>query len=258
MSASDQAECAVSIRGLQKRFGTVDVLQTIDLDVAPGEVVVLVGPSGSGKTTLLRSINLLERPSAGRVTVGGDTLSFAPGVHTTRAETLLTRRIRLKTAMVFQAFNLFPHMTALANVAEGLISVKRLDRESAHAEALGLLERMGLGSKANAYPATLSGGQKQRVAIARALAMRPQVMLFDEPTSALDPELRREVLSVLRDIAAGGMTMVVVTHEMAFAREIADKIVFMENGRIRLSGSPDAFFGSKDPRILQFLTAILA
>ena len=253
------AECAVSIRGLSKRFDTAHVLHDIDLDVAAGHVVVLVGPSGSGKTTLLRSINLLEPPTTGRLTVGGTTLSFAPaGPAITRTEAAAIREVRLKTAMVFQAFNLFPHMTALANVAEGLISVKQMAKPAAHVQAMSLLQRMSLVDKANAFPATLSGGQKQRVAIARALAMRPQIMLFDEPTSALDPELRSEVLSVLRDIAAGGMTMLVVTHEMAFAREIADQVVFMEAGRIRFAGPPDAFFRSDDPRIVRFLSAILS
>ena len=169
------AECAVSIRGLSKRFDTAHVLHDIDLDVAAGHVVVLVGPSGSGKTTLLRSINLLERPTTGRLTVGGTTLSFAPaGPAITRTEAAAIREVRLKTAMVFQAFNLFPHMTALANVAEGLISVKQMAKPAAHVQAMSLLQRMSLVDKANAFPATLSGGQKQRVAIARALALRPR------------------------------------------------------------------------------------
>jgi L-cystine transport system ATP-binding protein len=254
MSESDGY--AVKIRGLVKRFGDAEVLQQVDLDVAVGQVVALVGPSGSGKTTLLRSINLLEVPTCGHLSVCGHELQFQDSVPPSRANKAVIRDIRMKTAMVFQSFNLFPHMTALANVAEGLVSAKSMAKRDAETVALALLERLGLTHKAKSYPATLSGGQKQRVAIARGLAMHPKLMLFDEPTSALDPELRGDVLAILRDIAATGMTMLIATHEMSFAREIADKIVFMESGRIRFAGPPDAFFGGGDERIARFLSAI--
>jgi cystine transport system ATP-binding protein len=255
---SEPGRSAVTIQGLIKRFGDTEVLRQIDLDVPAGQVVVLVGPSGSGKTTLLRSINVLEVPTSGRLSVCGHELTFQDGARPSRASRDGIRDIRMKTAMVFQSFNLFPHMTALANVTEGLVSAKGMTKGDAESIALGLLERMGLAHKAKSYPATLSGGQKQRVAIARGLAMHPELMLFDEPTSALDPELRGEVLSVLRDIASGGMTMLVVTHEMTFAREIADTIVFMEDGQIHFAGTPTAFFGGGDERIARFLSATLA
>jgi cystine transport system ATP-binding protein len=255
---SESSGYAVQIRGLTKRFGDAEVLKQVDLDVPLGQVVALVGPSGSGKTTLLRSINLLEVPTCGHLSVCRHELSFQDGALPSRANKAVIRDIRMKTAMVFQSFNLFPHMTALANVTEGLVSVKHMAKRDAETAALALLERMGLTQKAQSYPATLSGGQKQRVAIARGLAMRPELMLFDEPTSALDPELRSDVLAVLRDIATTGITMLIATHEMSFAREIADKIVFMEGGRIHFAGTADAFFGGGDERIARFLSATLS
>jgi cystine transport system ATP-binding protein len=255
---SESSGYAVQIRGLTKRFGDAEVLKQVDLDVPLGQVVALVGPSGSGKTTLLRSINLLEVPTCGHLSVCRHELSFQDGALPSRANKAVIRDIRMKTAMVFQSFNLFPHMTALANVAEGLVSVKNVAKRDAETVALALLERMGLTQKAQSYPATLSGGQKQRVAIARGLAMHPELMLFDEPTSALDPELRSDVLAVLRDIATTGITMLIATHEMSFAREIADKIVFMEGGRIHFAGTADAFFGGGDERIARFLSATLS
>jgi cystine transport system ATP-binding protein len=255
---SETGRSAVTIQGLIKRFGDAEVLRRIDLDVPAGQVVVLVGPSGSGKTTLLRSINLLEQPTSGHLSVCGHELTFHDGVQPSRASKAVIRDIRMKTAMVFQSFNLFPHMTALANVTEGLVSAKGMTKHDAETVAVSLLERMGLAHKAKSYPATLSGGQKQRVAIARGLAMQPELMLFDEPTSALDPELRSEVLSVMRDIATGGMTMLVVTHEMSFAREIADQVIFMEDGKIHFAGTPDVFFGGGDERIARFLSATLS
>jgi cystine transport system ATP-binding protein len=255
---SESNRHTVKIRKLVKRFGKAEVLKQIDLDVAPGQVVALVGPSGSGKTTLLRSVNLLEAPTSGQLSVCGHQLSFEDGARPSRANKAIIRDIRMKTAMVFQSFNLFPHMTAITNVAEGLVSAKGIARPAAEAVALSMLERMGLSDKAKCYPATLSGGQKQRVAIARGLVMQPELMLFDEPTSALDPELRSDVLSTLRQIAATGMTMLVATHEMSFAREIADKIVFMEGGRIHLADTPAAFFGGGDERIARFLSATLS
>jgi len=255
---SESNRHTVKIRRLVKRFGSTEVLRQIDLDMAPGQVVALVGPSGSGKTTLLRSVNLLEVPSSGRLSVCGHQLSFEDGARPSRADKTIIHDIRMKTAMVFQSFNLFPHMTAIANVAEGLVSAKGIAKPDAEAVALSMLERMGLSDKAKSYPATLSGGQKQRVAIARGLVMQPELMLFDEPTSALDPELRSDVLATLRQIAATGMTMLVATHEMSFAREIADKIVFMENGRIHFADTPDAFFGGGDERIARFLSATLS
>lgn len=228
------AECAVSIRGLSKRFDTAHVLHDIDLDVAAGHVVVLVGPSGSGKTTLLRSINLLERPTTGRLTVGGTTLSFAPaGPAITRTEAAAIREVRLKTAMVFQAFNLFPHMTALANVAEGLISVKQMAKPAAHVQAMSLLQRMSLVDKANAFPATLSGGQKQRVALARALVSGPRLLAFDEPLGALDALTRIAMQRLLERVWADQtFTAILVTHDVSEAVALADRVLVIEEGRI--------------------------
>jgi polar amino acid transport system ATP-binding protein len=219
--------------GVHKSFGRVDVLQGIDLEVQPGQVMVLLGPSGSGKSTFLRCVNHLEKIDAGRIWVGGELVGYREAngkVYELREREVATRRAMV--GMVFQRFNLFPHMTALDNVTEAPVHVKGTSRSAATARARELLDRVGLGDKAMAYPAQLSGGQQQRVAIARALAMDPKLMLFDEPTSALDPELVGDVLGVMRDLARDGTTMVVVTHEMGFAREVADEVVFMADGVI--------------------------
>ncbi|AGP51540.1 ABC transporter [Streptomyces rapamycinicus NRRL 5491] len=229
----------VQIRGLRKSFGSLTVLDGLDIDVARGEVVCLLGPSGSGKSTLLRCINHLEAADAGVIAVDGEIIGYR------RAGDVLQElpqrevaRQRARMGMVFQRFNLFPHRTILENVIEGARVVKKEPRESALEHARALLERVGLAGKADAYPNQLSGGQQQRVAIARALAMRPKLMLFDEPTSALDPELVGEVLGVMKDLAREGMTMIVVTHEMGFAREVADRVIFVDGGVVVEQGTP--------------------
>ena len=239
----------ISLAGIRKSFGPQEVLRGVDLDVADGEVVCVIGPSGSGKTTLLRCINLLEVPTAGRVTVDGVDLT-APGVDLDRARTSM--------GMVFQQFNLFPHKSALGNVTLALRTVLKLDRAAADARGRAMLERVGLAGREDTYPIRLSGGQQQRVAIARALAMEPTVMLFDEVTSALDPELVGEVLGVMRSLAQGGMTMIVVTHEMGFAREVADRVLFMDGGVIVEQGRPADVLGSpRQPRTRAFLSKVL-
>jgi polar amino acid transport system ATP-binding protein len=238
----------IEVRGLGKSFGDLEVLRGIDLDVARGEVVVIIGPSGSGKSTLLRCLNRLEEPTAGTVRIGG--VEIYPGNQ--RGASL--SRMRRKVGMVFQHFNLFPHMTALENVMEGPRTVLRMSRVEADQRATDLLEKVGLVDKAGSKPASLSGGQQQRVAIARALAMNPDAMLFDEVTSALDPELVGEVLSVMRRLADEGMTMIVVTHEMSFARRVADRVVFLDQGVIVEQGSPDRIFQRAErERTRQFL-----
>ncbi|SDH63820.1 amino acid ABC transporter ATP-binding protein, PAAT family [Bradyrhizobium sp. Rc2d] len=218
----------IEIRALRKSFGSNEVLKNINLDVAKGGVVALIGPSGSGKSTLLRCINLLVVPDGGSVRVGDTRFSFGDGSRLPDVKTLA--RFRATTGMVFQHFNLFPHMTMLQNVMEGPVTVRRMTKADAEKLARAQLAKVGLAEKADQYPATLSGGQKQRVAIARALAMEPDVMLFDEATSALDPELVGEVLNVMQRLASEGMTMVIVTHEIAFAREVADRLIFMRDG----------------------------
>lgn len=244
----------VSVKGLVKSFDNQPVLKEVNLEVKAGEVVVILGPSGSGKTTLLRSLNFLEQPDSGVLKICGHEIVLTKGEMLTRHHRREITQLRQKSAMVFQSFNLFPHKNALENVAEGLISVRKVARKEASARALNLLKQVGLGEKAGAYPAKLSGGQKQRVAIARSLAMDPEVIFFDEPTSALDPELRDEVLNVMRDLARKGMTMIIVTHELRFAREVADRVVFMEGGSVVASETPEIFFGENAiPRIKQFL-----
>jgi polar amino acid transport system ATP-binding protein len=225
----------IEIRGLRKQFGDNLVLRDVSMRVAKGQVVALVGPSGSGKSTLLRCINLLTMPDAGSIRVGTHEFSYQ-GAATKLPSDRVLSRFRANTGMVFQHFNLFPHMTALQNVMEGMVTVLRTPKPEARARALQLLDKVGLSDKADAHPQQLSGGQKQRVAIARALAMQPQVMLFDEATSALDPELVGEVLAVIQSLAKDGMTMVIVTHEIAFAREVADVLVFMRDGVVVESG----------------------
>jgi polar amino acid transport system ATP-binding protein len=225
--------------GVHKSFGRVDVLNGIDLEVQPGQVMVLLGPSGSGKSTFLRCVNHLDKIDAGRIYVAGELMGYREAngkVYELREREVAGRRALV--GMVFQRFNLFPHMTALENIVEAPVRVKGTTRAIAAARAQELLERVGLAERASAYPAQLSGGQQQRVAIARALAMDPKLMLFDEPTSALDPELVGEVLGVMRDLARDGTTMVVVTHEMGFAREVADEVVFMADGVIIERGPP--------------------
>lgn len=246
MSTSAQAAAAtpkVEISDLHKFFGELHVLRGIDLIVPPGSVTVLIGPSGSGKSTLLRCINELESIDAGRIKVDGDLIGMREVERRGRIELhALSDKARAaqraKIGMVFQRFNLFPHMTALQNVMEAPILVKKTPKDKARERGIELLERVGLGDRLDHYPSQLSGGQQQRVAIARALAMDPELMLFDEPTSALDPELVGEVLQVMKDLATSGMTMVVVTHEMGFAREVGDQLIFMDGGVICESGDP--------------------
>jgi polar amino acid transport system ATP-binding protein len=245
--------------GVHKSFGHVNVLSGIDLSVASGEVMCLIGPSGSGKTTFLRCINHLEQISAGRLYVDGVLVGYAERngkLHELHPREAAKQRRDI--GMVFQHFNLFPHMTALENVAEGPIRVKKQSKDDALANARRLLGQVGLGDKERSYPAQLSGGQQQRVAIARALAMNPKLMLFDEPTSALDPELVGEVLDVMKDLARQGMTMVVVTHEMGFAREVGDQLVFMDGGVVVESGDPRAILANpQHERTKAFLSKVL-
>ena len=242
----DGQEPMVEIRGLHKSYGTLKVLSGVDLTVAAGEVVVIIGPSGSGKSTLLSCINFLEPFEAGTIKVGGEWIGYVPeaGGGRTRQPERHINLMRTHIGMVFQHFNLFPHMTALENVIEAPVQVRKTPRDQAIARAEQLLAKVGLSAKAKAYPGELSGGQQQRVAIARALAMDPTVMLFDEVTSALDPELVGEVLAVLRDLARDGMTMIVVTHEMGFAQDVADRVVFMDAGNIVEQGTPRDIFGN--------------
>ncbi|EWS81448.1 amino acid ABC transporter ATP-binding protein [Brachybacterium phenoliresistens] len=259
---AEEAVPAIQIEGLHKSFGDVHVLTGCDLTVRPGEVAVLVGPSGSGKSTLLRCINQLEEASAGRVRIEGVTQGYAEQpLADGRWQKLSAKQIaaqRARIGMVFQRFQLFPHMTALHNVMEAPVHVLGMEKAQAESEARELLARVGLAERADHYPSELSGGQQQRVAIARALAMKPELMLFDEPTSALDPELVAEVLAVLQDLAADGMTMVVVTHEMGFAREVADTVVFMDEGRIIEQGPPAQVIDSpRSDRLKDFLASVL-
>ena len=241
---------AVAFQGVQKWYGAHHVLADIDLTIATGEVVVVIGPSGSGKSTLIRCINGLEAVQQGTVFVDGIRLTAKGGE---------LAAIRREVGMVFQAFHLYPHKTALENITLAPITVKHVPREQAEREARALLERVGLPEKATAYPAQLSGGQQQRVAIARALAMQPKVLLFDEPTSALDPEMIKEVLDVMKTLAHTGITMVVVTHEMGFAREVGDRVVFMDEGRLVEQATPEQFFSTpSNPRAKLFLSKILA
>ncbi|EAH3096878.1 amino acid ABC transporter ATP-binding protein [Listeria monocytogenes] len=240
----------IDIKNLHKHFGKLEVLKGIDLEIASGEVVVVIGPSGSGKSTFLRCLNLLEQPTTGTILFENKDLM---------AKQTNVNELRQKMGMVFQNFNLFPHKNVLENLMLAPMKVKNEDSAAAKKHALALLEKVGLADKATSYPSQLSGGQQQRVAIARALAMNPDVMLFDEPTSALDPEMVGEVLSVMKSLAKEGMTMVVVTHEMGFAREVADRVVFMDAGVIQEQGTPEEVFGNpQNDRTKDFLGKVLA
>ena len=245
----------ITVRGLHKYFGPLHVIKGIDLDVMPREVVVIIGPSGGGKSTFLRCLNFLEHPSDGTIEIEGVQIDASePG----REQRRRIREIRQKAGMVFQQFNLFPHMTALGNIIEAPMTVKKLDRQQAIAKAEELLAWVGLSEKRDEYPSRLSGGQQQRVAIARALAMEPTIMLFDEPTSALDPELINEVVEVMERLANEGMTMVVVTHEIHFARDVADRVILMADGVWAEMGTPEELFTNpREERTRQFLAHIL-
>ena len=237
----------ISVRNLKKSFGSVEVLKGVNLDIAEKEVVVIIGPSGSGKSTLLRCINYLEEPTGGEIIVDGMKLG----------ETDINK-VRAEVGMVFQRFNLFPHMTVMDNITLAPMKVRGISREEAQDIAMALLAKVGLADRAAAYPEQLSGGQQQRVAIARALAMKPKVMLFDEPTSALDPEMVKEVLEVMKGLAQEGMTMAVVTHEMGFAREVGDRVLFVDQGVILEEGTPEEIFSHpKEERMRAFLSKIL-
>ncbi len=239
----------ISIRGVRKTFGHVEALRGVDLDVKKGEVILIIGPSGSGKSTLLRGVNRLERMDGGSILIDGESVTD---------EKADIRRIREEVGMVFQSFNLFPHLSVMGNITLAPETVKKTARDEADDLARRLLKKVGLLDKANAYPDQLSGGQQQRVAIARSLAMNPKVMLFDEPTSALDPEMIKEVLDVMTDLAREGMTMLVVSHEMGFARAAANRVIFMDQGQIVESASPEEFFTNpKEERTKRFLEHIL-
>jgi cystine transport system ATP-binding protein len=253
MSGSAVTADLLTVAGLQKSFGANHVLRGVDLAVREGSVTVLIGPSGSGKTTVLRSLNALEVPDAGTVRIGDVAVDFSSPV-----DRRGRMRLRAQSGMVFQGHNLFPHLTVLGNVMEGPVVVQRRPRAEVREEALGLLRQVGLAEKAEQYPYQLSGGQQQRVGIARALAIRPRLMLFDEPTSALDPELVGEVLGVMKDLAADGWTMVVVTHEMRFARQVSDQVVFLDGGVVVECGAPEQVLGApREQRTQRFLHRIL-
>lgn len=246
----------IQAKGINKSFHKNEVLKSISLEVVQGEVVCIIGPSGSGKSTFLRTINLLEIPDEGELHIFGKQLKFNKGDKVNKNSPRFSE-IRKEVGMVFQSFNLFPHLTVLENVIEGPTIVRKIDKNEAIIKAREVLEKVGLSDKENSYPSQLSGGQQQRVAIARALAMEPKAILFDEPTSALDPELVGEVLNVIKKLASEGMTMIIVTHEMEFAKNVADRVVFMENGHIIESGPPQELFTNpKTDRLRKFLTRL--
>ena len=249
----------VEITGVRKSFGTTEVLKGVSLTVEPGGVAVIVGPSGSGKSTLLRTINHLEKVDGGHITIDGKLVGYevrGDRLHELREKDILKQRTEI--GMVFQNFNLFPHLTALENVVEAPVVAQGRSREDARRRGLELLDRVGLKDRADAYPRQLSGGQQQRVAIARALALDPKILLFDEPTSALDPELVNEVLDVIRELATSGTTLIVVTHEMGFARDVADTVVFMDQGQIVEQGTPQEIFSNpQEPRTRSFFSKVL-
>ena len=245
----NSSEVKIHVENLKKTFGKLEVLKDINIDITQGEVLVVTGPSGSGKSTFLRCLNRLETATSGKIIVNGENISD---------KKVNINKARENIGMVFQHFNLFPNMTVLQNVALAPVELKKMSKEEANQTGMKLLARVGLDSKAHSYPQQLSGGQKQRVAIARALAMNPSIMLFDEPTSALDPEMVGEVLAVMKELAKGGMTMIVVTHEMGFAREVADRIVFMDGGYIIEEGTPEEILKNpKQERTISFLNKVL-
>lgn len=244
----------INIQNLHKSFGDNEILKGIDLQIKKGETTIVIGPSGSGKTTLLRCMNLLEAPDSGTIRIGDSELIFGENKKPTEKEILTLRR---NTGMVFQGFHLFPHMTVVENIMEGLVTVLKQSKKVANDKALMLLDKVGLLDKSNSYPHEISGGQQQRVAIARAMAIEPLVLLFDEPTSALDPELAAKVLKVMKELSLEGMTMVVVTHNMSFAKEVGDNIIFMDNGLIIDKGTPEQLLSdTSNPRIKQFLNLV--
>ena len=246
---ADKADVKISVKNLKKNFGSLEVLKDISLEVTEGEVVVLIGPSGSGKSTLLRCLNQLEKATSGQIVIDGfDVTDKRTDIN----------KVRENIGMVFQHFNLFNHLNVLKNMTLAPVHLKTLSKEDANNKAMQLLERVGLSDKAGAYPSQLSGGQKQRVAIARALEMNPDIMLFDEPTSALDPEMVGEVLAVMKELARDGMTMIVVTHEIGFAKEVASRVIFMEGGYIIEEGTPEEVLDHpKEPRTIDFLSKVL-
>lgn len=246
---ADKTDVKISVKNLKKNFGSLEVLKDINMEVTEGEVVVLIGPSGSGKSTFLRCLNQLEKATSGQIVIDGYDVTDK---HTN------INQVRKNIGMVFQHFNLFNHLNVLKNMTLAPVHLKTLSKEEAKSKALQLLDRVGLADKAEAYPSQLSGGQKQRVAIARALEMNPDIMLFDEPTSALDPEMVGEVLTVMKELARDGMTMIVVTHEIGFAREVASRVIFMEGGYIVEEGTPEEVLDHpKEPRTIDFLSKVL-
>ena len=244
---------AIEIKNLEKRFGKLEVLKDISLTIESGEIVSIIGSSGSGKSTLLRCLNQLESINGGEVVIDGDPMAWTENGKVKYATKEVLQAIRLKTGLVFQSFNLFPHFNVLRNITEAPIHVVGKSKEEAEKEAYELLDKLGLKDRADAYPYQLSGGQCQRVSIARALALQPKILFFDEPTSALDPELTGEVLKVIKSLTSLGITMVIVTHEMSFAREISDRLVFMDQGVIVENGTPEEVFASTNPRTQSFL-----
>ncbi len=246
---ADNTDVKISVKNLKKNFGSLEVLKDINIEVTEGEVVVLIGPSGSGKSTLLRCLNQLEKATSGKIVIDGYDVTDK---HTD------INKVRENIGMVFQHFNLFNHLNVLKNMTLAPVHLKTLSKEEAKSKAMQLLDRVGLADRAEAYPSQLSGGQKQRVAIARALEMNPDIMLFDEPTSALDPEMVGEVLAVMKELARDGMTMIVVTHEIGFAREVASRVIFMEGGYIVEEGTPEEVLDNpKEPRTIDFLSKVL-
>ena len=259
-SATTFPDAAISVRGVSKRFGQTEVLHGIDLEIPHGQVTCVIGPSGSGKSTLLRCMAFLEEATEGTILINGEPLGFsqAPGADRVRLAPERIRAVRANIGMCFQQFNLWPHMTALGNVSEALKTARGVPKAQAEERAMAQLRKVGLEDRAGHYPSQLSGGQQQRVAIARALACEPKIMLFDEPTSSLDPELTGEVLKVMRDLAADGMTMVVVSHEIGFAASVANRITFLDEGKLLLQGTPTEVFGKpRHPRLDQFLDTYL-